>query len=408
MIHLLARFGFMVFCVLFMFSCGDAPVSDEAKSSQNETVSEEKIEEEEKTITVHGTILDHQGEPVNIVSVRPSHGASVTSARGSYSIILPYGGEVSLTFSHNDYITTTKKIKATKDQLLDIRLIPQGKGLGVVEGFVTNQNGIPIVSAIVRIESNTVTTDDTGWYFVAGVSSGNQTINVSKGCGQYAIYSKEIFIKDIAVTTHLPILTQVEIEITLTVTHTKIRKGDFLVLRASIEGKTSSFEWSSDKEGILATILNASVKFDIVGLHVITFTAKDSNDNIQYASLEIEVLPENNTPPSKVTKIKSTDESETSISLTWKKSEDSDGFIQNYYVSYKNHKSGNWSSEQTIAVPNYEWEHNVLTAYTIENLASNTTYTFRIRALDNDGEYSEPEESKAIATEASEEDLAEE
>ena len=353
-------------------------------------------------IQVHGSITDYvTGKPINIVSVRPSNGSSVSSARGSYNIILPHSNEVSLSFSHEDYIGVTKKINATKDQLLDVQLVPSGKGLGIVEGFVTNQNDFPVSEATVRIEAHTIQTDATGWYSIAGVTSGTQVINVSKGGGQYKIYSKEVFIKESAVTTHHPVLGQEQILITLTTTHTRVRQGEGFVLRAVINGTAQSFVWASDKEGTLSNQLNTSATLQILGLHLITFTARDVDDNIQIETLEVEVLPAINTKPTSPNNIAPTNVTSSSISLTWKKSEDKDGFIQNYYVSFKENRSGNWSNEQTTAVPNYEWESNIPSSYTIENLHNRTNYIFRIRAFDNDGAYSDFSYSNYITTKAS-------
>ena len=178
---------------------------EDGESTTKQSVSDAPPE----TVKIHGFIADYKtSQPINIVNVRPSTGSSTTSARGSYSLMVAYGKEISLTFAHNDYIAHTKKVTATEDTLLDVKLVPKGQGLGVIEGFVTNQNGYPIDGATVRIEANTITTDATGWYSVAGVGVGAQTINVSKGGGSYQIYSKEVVIDENAVTTHHPKLAQ--------------------------------------------------------------------------------------------------------------------------------------------------------------------------------------------------------
>ncbi len=94
-----------------------------------------------------------------------------------------------------------------------------------------------------------------------------------------------------------------------------------------------------------------------------------------------------NQPPSKPSNISTSQVTGSSITVSWTASTDSDGSIAGYEVSYKE-ESGTWTGTQTTTQ----------TTYTFSNLTWVTSYTFRVKSKDNDGEYSSYTTSSSVKT----------
>jgi hypothetical protein len=88
--------------------------------------------------------------------------------------------------------------------------------------------------------------------------------------------------------------------------------------------------------------------------------------------------PSDNLAPANVADIEFSDIKIDEVTLSWSVAKDSDGFINEYYVSYRT-DNRDWSSE-------IRTEDLTLT---IKNLASFSNYEFRVRAVDNEGTPSE-------------------
>ncbi len=114
--------------------------------------------------------------------------------------------------------------------------------------------------------------------------------------------------------------------------------------------------------------------------------AKD-NDNAWSPYKESSATKTLNQPPSKPSTISTSNIQKNSIKISWSSAKDSDGSIAGYEVSYKK-GSGAWTGIQTTS-----WR-----TYTFYSLKSNTTYTFRVRAKDNDNAWSPYKESSATKT----------
>ncbi len=89
-----------------------------------------------------------------------------------------------------------------------------------------------------------------------------------------------------------------------------------------------------------------------------------------------------NQAPSKPSTIQTSNVGADSITVSWTAATDSDGSIAGYQVSYKEGSNG-WTGEQTTTQ----------TTYTFSSLQSNTSYTFRVRAKDDDDAWSGYKES---------------
>ena len=84
--------------------------------------------------------------------------------------------------------------------------------------------------------------------------------------------------------------------------------------------------------------------------------------------------PSENLEPRSVTNVRFSDIKIDEVTLSWSTAVDTDGYIEEYYISYKS-ENRDWSSELGI---------KALTL-TVDNLASFTDYDFRIRSVDNEG-----------------------
>ncbi len=94
-----------------------------------------------------------------------------------------------------------------------------------------------------------------------------------------------------------------------------------------------------------------------------------------------------NKPPEKPSNISTSDVTADSIKVSWTAATDSDGSISGYEVSYKI-GNGFWSGTSTTAN----------TTYTFQSLQPATSYTFRVRAKDDDGDWSAYQQSSAVNT----------
>ncbi len=94
-----------------------------------------------------------------------------------------------------------------------------------------------------------------------------------------------------------------------------------------------------------------------------------------------------NKPPEKPSNISTSDVTADSIKVSWTAATDSDGSISGYEVSYKI-GNGFWSGTSTTAN----------TTYTFQSLQPATSYTFRIRTKDDDGDWSPYQTSTAVST----------
>jgi hypothetical protein len=109
-----------------------------------------------------------------------------------------------------------------------------------------------------------------------------------------------------------------------------------------------------------------SIKVNNLFIPIDGITKKDIT--LEYSSNKIPSSPKN---------LRESNIGLSSIKLTWQKSIDIDGSIENYYISYSLDNK-RFSNEQTTTT----------TYTTINNLQDNTIYYFRIRAIDNEGSYS--------------------
>ncbi len=122
-----------------------------------------------------------------------------------------------------------------------------------------------------------------------------------------------------------------------------------------------------------------------------TFRVRAKDDENAWSDYEeskpVQTLPAANKPPEKPSNISTSDVTADSIKVSWTAATDSDGQVTGYEISYKT-GNGFWSGTSTTAN----------TAYTFQSLQPATSYTFRIRAKDDDGDWSPYQTSTAVST----------
>ncbi len=122
-----------------------------------------------------------------------------------------------------------------------------------------------------------------------------------------------------------------------------------------------------------------------------TFRVRAKDDENAWSDYEeskpVQTLPAANKPPEKPSNISTSDVTADSIKVSWTAATDSDGQVSGYEISYKT-GNGFWSGTSTTTD----------TAYTFQSLQPATSYTFRIRAKDDDGDWSPYQTSTAVST----------
>lgn len=99
-----------------------------------------------------------------------------------------------------------------------------------------------------------------------------------------------------------------------------------------------------------------------------------AEDRVVLKESEVLEKPSGNLAPASVSEIRLSDIKIDEVTLSWSAAIDSDGFISEYYISYRT-DNRDWSSE-------IRTEKLTLT---IKNLSSYSNYEFRVRAIDNEG-----------------------
>ncbi len=104
-----------------------------------------------------------------------------------------------------------------------------------------------------------------------------------------------------------------------------------------------------------------------------------TNSNLTIKEIDVDKTENTiNSKPSSPSNLEFLDIDTNSFTLSWKKSIDIDGYIDNYYVSFKINNTDWGDARETNS-----------SSMNFNNLNSNFTYQFRVRAKDNSGDYSD-------------------
>ena len=151
-----------------------------------------------------------------------------------------------------------------------------------------------------------------------------------------------------------------------------------------LDGSVASYHLSYRKKGVgnySVEMATTQPIYTLTGLvptttyEVRVRTQDNEGHYSEYATLEVMTLALPTTPSGFVVYHKTRG----SISFRWKAANDLDGYIENYYVSYRKKDKGSYSNE--LQTTNLE--------HTLSGLDGATTYQVRIRAQDNEGYYSD-------------------
>ncbi|MBA5247914.1 MAG: hypothetical protein FE834_00025 [Gammaproteobacteria bacterium] len=155
---------------------------------------------------------------------------------------------------------------------------------------------------------------------------------------------------------------------------------------SKIDVGSSDDDWSSNTS--FSTGGNKKIKFCI--------SQKGSNDqyyngvNCKEITINVTTPATPNNPPTTPSAIYKNSSTENSISIRWNASSDNDGSISKYYVEYYTNGLGSFKSCGSTSNINI----------TCSGLSKNTDYQFRIKAKDNDGDYSSWKYSSYFSTDS--------
>ncbi len=134
----------------------------------------------------------------------------------------------------------------------------------------------------------------------------------------------------------------------------------------------------------LASVVKPSVVQTGVCLLCITTLFACSSDD---GGVSTVTVTEKVVPPSTPSEVKTSEVKASSVKVSWLPSADSDGQVEGYEVSYKT-SSGSWTGTQTTTQ----------TSLIVSGLQPETSYTFRVRAKDDEGDWSPYQQSSAVKT----------
>ncbi len=151
--------------------------------------------------------------------------------------------------------------------------------------------------------------------------------------------------------------------------------------------KTSSGSWTGTQTTTQTNLIVSGLQPETS--YTFRVRAKDDENawSEEAESKPVQTLPAANKPPEKPSNISTSQVTGSSIKVSWSAATDSDGVIANYEISYKA-GDGFWTGTSMTAS----------TTYTFQSLQPNTSYTFRVRAKDDEGDWSAYQQSTAVST----------
>ncbi len=165
-----------------------------------------KKDEPRTPLSISGTVTDDTGKGINFAFVFASNSSNgqvafaLTDSTGTFSLAGLSSGNYYLLTVANGYIPEfydnsptwedAAKIKLSNTSVTDLSIvlspIPNPNGNGVITGEVKSDAGVSLAGVLVTAKSSGNTTvgyditDESGSYYISGLSSGNYTLTASK------------------------------------------------------------------------------------------------------------------------------------------------------------------------------------------------------------------------------------
>jgi len=143
---------------------------------------------------VSGQILDKVGDPIVNATIQVGDKTVITDETGSWEIVEMAQGEYTVTASKTDYTFVPQTITVENDNLIiNIKEVVETNDSGggdngevdndsvmnvyTASGFVLDQDAEPKAGVSVRVGNKTAITDNTGYWVVLGLESGEYTVS---------------------------------------------------------------------------------------------------------------------------------------------------------------------------------------------------------------------------------------
>ncbi len=231
--------------------------------------------------------------------------------------------------------------------------------------------------------ARTITGTTYTFYSLQSETSYTFRIRAKDNDGQWSAYQQSTQVKTLAPPSKPSNISTSNIQKTsIKLSWTAATDSDGVIAGYEVSYKTGNGAWTGTQTTTQTSLIVSGLQPNTA----YTFRIRARDNHRQWGEY-LHASAKTLAPPSKPSTISTSNIQKTSIKVSWTAATDSDGVIAGYEVSYKT-GNGSWTGTQTTTQTNL----------TVSGLQPNTAYTFRIRAKDNHGQWSDYQQSSAVKT----------